>query len=326
VEKTNLTTTDVAKRLAQASGLRERDIGYAGMKDKVAVTRQWFSLCTKDETAATWDLGAGARILEATRHGNKLRTGHLIANRFRITLVDVPAGGVERATPILAQLKERGLPNYFGPQRFGYAGRNLEKSLHWLRSLSQEGPPADREDAPDRGRRSRKKGRKNDRFQNKLLPSVIQSEIFNRYLSARLVRPEELLLGEVVRLDQTGTSFVVEDVEKELVRFRAGDLHLSGPMIGPKGLHAQADAKKLEEEVVASLELSDASLEQLGQHAPGTRRDLFLYPEGLEVEAKGEHEFVLSFALPAGAYATQLLREFSGSAWESPRESASELT
>lgn len=327
VEKTNLTTIDVAGRIARAAGQRERDIGYAGMKDKVAITRQWFSLCTKEEPTG-FDLGPGARILQATRHKNKLRTGHLIGNRFSITLVDVPEDGQKSAAPIAEFLNQQGLPNYFGPQRFGSGGRNLEKAISWLNSLGEspkESAPDDRDD--DRNRRRRKKrGGPKDRFENKMFPSVIQSEIFNRYVAARLARSEELLAGEVVRLDQAGKCFVVQDVEVELPRLRSGDIHLTGPMMGPKGLQAEADARLLEEEVARTLELSEAQMTALGEQAPGTRRDLFLAPEELEVCAKGPEEIQLVFALPAGAFATQLVREFSGAGWDSPREAASELT
>src|SRR5690606_32149619 len=94
--------------------------------------------------------------------------------------------------------------------------------------------------------RKRHKGR---RFENKLLPSVLQSEIFNRYLAARLSQEAPLLAGEVVRLDGTGKSFVVEDPETELPRFQARDLHRTGPMVGPKGIQAAAEARALEDAV-----------------------------------------------------------------------------
>lgn len=320
VEKVGKNTNDVVKAIARAAGVKERDIGFAGMKDKNAITRQWFSLCRKESDGESWDLGPGITLLRQERHGNKLRTGHLIGNRFTITLVGALEDAFPRAQAIAAFLKENGLPNYFGAQRFGHRGKNLSQALTWLGGSGAEKAPEQGRDRRDRrGRRPQK-----DRFENKLLPSVIQSEIFNRYTFERLGRPEELLLGEVVRLDGTGKSFVVEDLEAELPRFRAKDLHRTGPMIGPKGLKAEHAARELEASVCAALALDEAALERLGQHAPGTRRDLMLLPEGLDLSQSEDGELVLSFTLPAGAYATGVLREFTGTEFSSPRENAAE--
>lgn len=327
IEKVGKNTADVVKAVARAAAVKERDIGFAGMKDKNAVTRQWLSLCRKESDAASWDLGPGINLLRQERHGNKLRTGHLIGNRFTIKLVETSEDGWSHAEAIAAFLKDQGLPNYFGPQRFGHRGKNLSQALSWIQEsvrgapgLEQAAEQRSREDGGDRRRPRRKKGR----FENKLLPSVIQSEIFNRYTAQRLARAEELLLGEVVRLDGTGKSFVVENVEVELPRYRANDLHRTGPMIGPKGLQAEHAAKELENSVSVSLGLDEHALEFLGQHAPGTRRDLMLVPEGLELTKGAKGEIVLTFSLPAGAYATGVLREFTGTDFLSPRESASE--
>lgn len=345
IEKRGVTTTEVAKRLARASGIRERDIGFAGMKDKQAVTRQWYSLCSPQLEPQGWDLGEGVTLLETTRHKNKLRTGHLIGNRFAITLVGVPDGALERAQEICGELQKNGLPNYFGPQRFGHGGKNLEEALLWLDQQKVSESRADQSaqpveqvahsveqtahadaGAPERRSRSRnrKKGRNNDtRFENKLMPSVIQSEIFNRYIALRLERPEPLLLGEVVRLDGAGKSFVVEDLAAELPRRLSGDIHLTGPMPGPKALHATDDALALEELAISGLGLDDQARTILAKHAPGARRDLVLYPEELKVSQDTEGELRVHFTLPAGAYATQLMREFSGADWQSPRGAAS---
>ena len=331
IEKRGLTTNEVAKRLSRASGIKERDIGFAGMKDKQAVTRQWFSLCSAELRPEEWDLGEGITLLETTRHKNKLRTGHLIGNRFAITLVGVPAGALSRAQEICQELHNSGLPNYFGPQRFGHGGRNLEEALRWLEQQKAEqnragetteaALPAEAA-VPERRNRSRnrKKGRgKDPRFENKMMPSVIQSEIFNRYIALRLERLEPLLLGEVVRLDGAGKSFVVEDLAAETPRRLSGDIHLTGPMPGPKTLHATDDALALEELAIAGLGLDEEAWSILAKHAPGARRDLMLHPEELKVSQEKEGELIVHFTLPAGAYATQLMREFSGADWQSPR-------
>lgn len=304
VEKRNKNTMDVVKAVARASNMRERDIGYAGMKDKNAVTRQWLSLCCKESDTTAWSLGPDIEILSTTRHGNKLRTGHLIGNRFEITLQGLEPDGLARARAIADFVKEEGVPNYFGAQRFGREGRNLAQALRWLGESRDEGAePGPR----DRRRRNKKQGR----FENKLLPSVVQSEVFNRYVAARLRIAEPLLEGEVVRLDGTGNCFVVENVENEMPRFVQKDLHLTGPMVGPKALAATSAASRLEQSITQELGLDDEALQLLGRHAPGTRRDVFIYPKDLEVRPLGDDSVVVSFELPAGAYATGVVRELT---------------
>lgn len=326
VEKRGVTTPEVAKRIARLASMRERDVGYAGLKDKNAVTRQWFSICTKEGDSEPWELGEGVSVLAVTRHQNKIRTGHLIGNRFIITLTDLPDGALERARSIAEILSKNGLVNYFGPQRFGFRGQNLAQAFEWLAisgaqsELVPESPVETGERVEEaRGKRQRRRKKPVGRFENKMLPSVLQSEIFNRYAHARSLRKDELLLGEVVRLHEAGKHFIVEDLEKELPRFQSGDLHLTGPLIGPKTLCAQHDARQIEEEILVELGLTPQQLETLGRAAPGARRDLRLYPENVVVESKNDDQIQISFGLPSGAYATQIIREFTGTAWDSPR-------
>jgi tRNA pseudouridine13 synthase len=288
-----LTTPELVRRLARACGVNERDVGYAGLKDKHAVTTQWLSLCTKTVISPELDLGPGVELVEVTRHDNKLRTGHLLGNRFTITLVGVHADALARAEAIAARLRADGLPNYFGAQRFGHGGRNLTDAISWLR----------------RGARGR------NRFEQKLFPSVVQSELFNRYLSARLALGNgELLEGEVVRLEGAGAMFRVDDVASEQPRFAARDLHLTGPMLGPKMRPAAGRALALEQSIVAELGLDEAMLGALGRLAPGARRDLFAPLKDLSIEAvtgRDEPALRLAFTLPAGGYATEVLRQLT---------------
>ncbi len=293
VQKRLLTTPELTRRLGKACGVNERDVGYAGLKDKYAVTTQWLSLATKTLITPELTLGEGVKILAVTRHDNKLRTGHLLGNKFTITLVGVTDEALDRALGIAERLRTRGLPNYFGAQRFGHAGRNLPDAISWLR----------------RG------GRGRNRFEQKLFPSVVQSELFNRYLSARLaLGAEQLIAGEVVRLEGAGAMFRVDDVEKEQPRFAARDLHLTGPMLGPKMRPAAADALALEQRITAELSLDEAMLGALGREAPGTRRDLFAPLPDLSIESvtgRNEPALRLSFTLPAGGYATEVLRQLT---------------
>ncbi len=291
IEKRGLTTPEVEKRLARALGIAPRDVGYAGMKDKHAVTRQWFSAISKS-TGEGLDLGPGIRILEVTRHDNKLRTGHLRGNRFAVTLHGVQNMGAAEA--LGAHLKSEGLANYFGGQRFGYGGQNLARALGQLR-----------------GERSPRSRGKSAHFDVKFHTSVVQAEIFNRYLMARRALPAPLLVGEVVRLDQSSRCFVVEDLAAELPRLEAGDIHPTGPILGPKTLRPQAEPLELEEQIVSELfEGDEAALARLFREAPGTRRDLVAELSELKLAETAPDQLVLEFELPSGSYATQLIREF----------------
>lgn len=295
VRKRGMTTRDAALSLSRAAGVQERDIGYAGMKDKHGVTSQWLSLPGNAKAPDGWALPPELTLLESSRHGNKLRTGHLRGNRFRIGLTGTAPGAAENARAILALLAGRGHANYFGTQRFGREGRNLAEALGWL-SGSERLP---------RGR---------ERFLVKLYASVVQAEVFNRYATKRLeAGVERLLSGEVVRLAGAGASFVVKDVEAEAPRLAARDLCLTGPMPGPKMRAAEAAASELEASVLAELGLGEAALKELGRHAPGTRRDLLVPLEDAKVSEETDR-LVLEFGLPAGSYATGVVRELTRAA------------
>lgn len=297
VQKRGLTTPELVQRVARAAGVKERDVGYAGLKDKHAVTRQWLSLPIQARPADEWELPDSIELVEVTRHNNKLRTGHLTGNRFTIRVVEVPEGGCERARAIAAALQSSGLPNYFGEQRFGYAGKNLDHATQWLAR-----PPA--------------RNRKKSRFHDKLYPSVLQAEVFNRYLTARAAFGfEQLIQGEVVRLAGSGSVFVVEDVEAESPRLAQNDIVLTGPLFGPRAVAARHTAADLEAEAVATLGFETEQLDRLGKSARGTRRDLVVSLDDLTFRELGSNAWSVSFSLPAGSYATQLLRELTGSQW-----------
>jgi tRNA pseudouridine13 synthase len=206
--------------------------------------------------------------------------------------VNADASSLERARAILTRLERCGFLNYFGEQRFGRAGDNLEHALGWL----QRGAPV----SGPRGR-----------FLRKLYPSVVQAEIFNRYVTARLARGlDQLLRGEVVRLSGSASMFVVEDVDREGPRLQQRDIVPTGPLPGPKMKRAMGQAAELEAAVVAELGLGDEQRALLERLAPGTRRDVLVYPERLEVRLE-DSRLVLEFFLPSGSYATEVLRELT---------------
>ncbi|HEX4339277.1 MAG TPA: tRNA pseudouridine(13) synthase TruD [Polyangiaceae bacterium] len=314
VKKRLMTTREAVGALARAAGVPQSEIGTAGMKDKHAVTTQWMSLpARRAKPLEAWALADGLSILESTRHGNKLRTGHLKGNLFRIRLVDVVENAESNAVAIAARLRERGLPNYFGAQRFGRDGANLASAVDWL-------------EAEARGDRGRVPP-----FERKLYASVVQAEVYNRYVTARMERGlERPLIGEVVRLEGTGSMFAVEDQEKELPRWMSKDIHPTGPMIGPKMRKALGEALALEEASIASVGLTGDALTALGRHADGTRRDVLLHIPTLRVSAAstqdgtgaastgnaaGGRTLTLELELPSGSYATEVVREFSREAF-----------
>jgi tRNA pseudouridine13 synthase len=291
LEKTSATTSELVSAVARAAHVAERDIGVAGQKDKHAITTQWLSVPHGAEPPETWVLPPHFRLLEHTRHGNKLRTGHLKGNRFRIRLVDTQADALSAAEGLVARLNQVGLRNFFGAQRFGAAAHNLSRALETLRA----------------GRWGRLAPN-----QRKFNVSVIQSEVFNRYLCTRAeLGLERVLEGDVVRLAGSQSVFLVEDVAAVQSRLDARDVFLTGPIAGPKTRSSAGVPLELERAAMAPLELSEAELALLGRDGPGTRRDLIVLPSGLTAHAPSKSEIILEFELGAGSYATQVIRLFT---------------
>jgi tRNA pseudouridine13 synthase len=297
IEKRSLTTPEALHTIARAAGVSERDLGCAGMKDKHAVTTQWVSLPGRARAPESWTLPENVRVLEVTRHGNKLRTGQLSGNRFRLRLRGAAPADEARARAITEALATRGLPNYFGPQRFGRDGNNFAAAVDWLAGGARlQGPRA--------------------RFYRKLYPSVIQSEIFNRYLTLRTQRGLDTLQpGEVVRLAHSRAVFLVEDAAQEQPRLSAREIRLTGPMPGPRMRAAEGMALELEREAREAAGVSEEQLAALAEFVDGTRRDLLVWPEELQVDREAEDVLVVAFTLPSGSYATQVLRELTHAAW-----------
>jgi tRNA pseudouridine13 synthase len=291
VEKKGLGTPEAVRRLARALEVPERDLGYAGLKDRHATTRQWISVPAVAPEVALAVSGSELRVLEARRHGNKLRTGHLRGNRFEVVLTEVePAEGAALAAE-LAALGRQGLPNTFGPQRFGAAGDNVAVGLAILR-----------------GERRERDGRR-----RRLMLSAVQSEIFNRALARRAaggllrVRP-----GDVLQKTASGGMFVTEDPARDQLRVDAGELVPTGPMPGSREMEPPpgSEAALLEDQAVAEVGVTRAELAGAGRELPGARRPV-LIPVTLDdpavVPDAALRTLRLRFALPAGSYATVVL-------------------
>jgi Uncharacterized conserved protein len=287
LRRSGLTTRQVVDELARRFGLSTGAIGYAGLKDKEAVTTQTFSLESplgENEVRAIMADGPW-ETLAVSRHRNKLKVGHLLGNRFLVVLSE-PGGSLEQALALAEELRAGGVPNYFGPQRFGQEGDNAAVGLELLRS-------------------NRKPGRN---WRDKFLLSALQSLIYNHYLALRIKRClfETVLTGDVCKKYATGGLFVSEDGAVETERLRAGELSHTGPIFGAKMKAASGPAAELEAEALAELELSPAEAARAGV---GDRRLGRLLIPDLAV-AEVENGLAFSFALPKGAYATSVMREF----------------
>lgn len=289
VEKRDLTTIELARRLARACDVSPRDVGYAGMKDRIAVTRQWLSVHLPGREAPA-DLEARlgdtpVRLLAISRHPRKLKRGVHRGNRFRLRItgpvVDHPALA-ER----WALLCREGVPNYFGPQRFGPQGRNLARACGILA----------------RG------WRKRDDRQGVLL-SCARSYLFNELLARRLRQGDwpRALSGDVMMLDGTHSQFVVDAVDDDLrSRVARRDVHPTGVLWGEGKSVAADEAAGYERWLAETYPALCEALMRTGVRLARRALRVTLTDPSLEAADDG---VVLDFELPRGAFATAVLRE-----------------
>lgn len=290
VEKRELTTRDLVLTLIR-QGLKENEIGVAGLKDKHAVTKQWLSVPNRraDALEALAEL-PGVQVLGRSRHRNKLGIGHLRGNRFTIR---VRGGDPARAEAVLDVLQAQGVPNYFGPQRFGRFGTNALDGLKLIRGEHVAG------------------GHRLKRF----FLSALQSLLFNHMLATRLQRG---LFGGVVTGDwakkrDTGGVFMVEDAPAETPRARSGDISATLPLYGKKVRVSSLEAGVLEHETLAYFGLTWADFTA----RKGSRRPsrIFLEDVSLAPEPDG---FTLALTLQKGSFATSVLREVTKTEVDEP--------
>jgi tRNA pseudouridine13 synthase len=296
LEKRGMGAEFFLRQVAQRLDLRSGDVGSAGLKDRHAVTRQWISVPAVAEPRLAHLEGEGIRVLRVSRHGNKLRPGHLHGNRFRVVIRDVCPGA--DAAAIARRLREQGLPNFYGPQRFGKGGETLALGLALLRD---EPPPLLSD-----GRRANLR----NPFLRKLALSAVQSALFNQYLSQRMTDGllHRVLAGDVMAKWPFGGMFVAEDVAAEQVRFERHEIVSAGPLFGRKTFPARQEAAARESAVLASAGCTASAFARFGKLLMGTRRHNLVYVVDLQVDAQLEG-LQLTFTLPAGSYATVLLHE-----------------
>lgn len=291
VRKRGIATMAAVARLAEALRRPEREFGYAGLKDAFAITEQWISIGGVPDAAVAALQIEGLEVIEVSRHGNKLKLGHLRGNHFDILLRGVDPAHVDALRQNLAALERDGCPNYFGEQRFGKRGANLDKGMRILRGNPRQAARA----IPKRLLR--------------LLISAVQSEVFNRVLVQRLDRIAVLLPGDVAILHRNGAAFAVQDVALEQPRCAAFEISPSGPLPGPKCLVASGEPGAMEAAALAALDLDPALFGNVPHGTnDGERRPLRVQVTDPELSAEGDG-VRLRFALPKGSYATAVLRE-----------------
>lgn len=285
LRKSGLNTAYVAEQLARFAGVHPRAVTFSGRKDKYAVTEQWFGVHIPGKHDPDWkDFSlSGARILAAKRHNKKLRTGIHKGNKFELVLRDLKhSDALQQRLEKLSQ----GVPNYFGPQRFGINNGNLHLGLRML-----EG-----ETIRNRQKRS-------------MAISALRAWLFNQTLSERirLGHFDKILTGDIMVLSGSNSYFCAETMDEELnSRLQSGDILLSAPLWGQGLPDSRSEALKFEQEVAGQYEILSKALEELGLKQD--RRAISLLPHDLQWQI-AEDTLRLTFSLPPGGFATALVRE-----------------
>jgi tRNA pseudouridine13 synthase len=305
VRKKELTTWEMVKILSEHLGIKQREIGYAGLKDKHAMTMQYVSFPARLEPRLSHFAHEQIKILSTTRHTNKIRIGHLKGNRFSLRFKKVLGIQQTKIDSVLDWIEANGVPNYFGDQRFGVDGNNWELGKAIVEGRYRE-----------RNRRTRE-----------FLISAYQSYLFNGWLSRRIEMSRllesfseteteqvlglargtlagtksqlhffKLLSGDVMMHYPFGRIFHAEDVADEAIKFHARDRSPTGLIPGKRAQRALGSAREFESEYDVAI----------GED--GSRRYAWIFPdEILRKYLPEKAHFELSFTLPKGAYATNVV-------------------
>lgn len=288
IEKRDMGAQFFTSQLGRRLDLPNGEIGSAGLKDRRAVTRQWISVPQRAEPHLPKIDGDGMKLLDVKRHSNKLRPGHLRGNRFTIVVREASDTGLSL---ILERLRQHGLPNFYGTQRFGRDGDTLQIGLDQLLKTPGARPVR-------------------NSFLKKLSLSAVQSALFNAYLAGRMADGllTTVLHGDVMGKLPAGGIFTAEDLVVEQGRFDRREIVTQGPIFGTKMFPAKEAAAAREAALLEAVGFSRATFAGFGKLLLGTRRHNLVYVDDLAAEqtAGGVR---LTFTLPAGSYATVLLRE-----------------
>jgi tRNA pseudouridine13 synthase len=347
LEKRGLSTPQAVSAVARALGVPAGAIGYAGLKDARAITRQVISIDgVQPAQVEALDL-PGIQILWVNRHRNKLKTGHLAGNRFTLRVRDVSRDILPAAEAVLDELRRRGVPNYFGEQRFGGRGNTHRLGAALLRGDAQaflseylgRPQPGERADAqaarsafdagdyaaalaqwPPSLRDERRvlaalarhgnveqALRALDKKLRGLFISAYQSHLFNRLLAQRIQTLDRLQSGDVAFIHASGAAFVVQDAALEQPRADRFEISPSGPLFGPKCLLAEGVPGQQERAALEESGLSLAEFRLPGLKFKGARRP-FRIPLA-DGQVGWDDGLMIGFRLPPGSYATGVLRE-----------------
>lgn len=291
IEKRGLNTADIVRGLSKLAAVPERDIGFCGLKDKHAVTRQWFSVGLAGRAEPDWRLleSDSIRVLQQHRHLRKLRRGVHRGNRFQLRLRELQ-GVREDLEQHLQRVKAAGVPNYFGEQRFGHAGGNLSGALAWLTGSAP---------TPRRQRKS-------------LYLSAARSFLFNQLLAARVGEQswEAPQAGDVCILNGSRSFFTCDGSESDLQHRAAhADLHLGLPLWGRGKRAAATGVQVREDHCIQAWSALGLALEQKGVQL--AYRPARLIADDFCWEFCDDGQLQLSFELVSGGFATAVLRELA---------------
>ena len=309
IRKKSLSTNEMIGQIARYLGIKNRDIGYAGMKDKHAMTKQYISIHKQHEEAMDNFNVDGIKIISKTFHNNKIRIGHLRGNRFYIKVKKVNPTSAAKIDEALKNIANDGMPNFFGYQRFGNDGDN-----HILGEKLAKGEARER----------------NPRVKT-LLINAYQSHLFNLWLSRRLEinslvssfkveeittllnmpndevkkmktqkHPFKLISGDIMEHYPNGKLFDLEETEEDFRRFNEHDISVTGLLCGKKVRVASGNAGEIEKDFDDEI------------NADGARRYAWVYPTDVEGRFNPvEAQYEMNFTLPKGSYATVLIEEIA---------------
>ncbi len=289
LRKRDITTPALARQLARLADVPMRDIGYAGLKDRRAVTEQWFSVRLAGRPEPDWQQLEGDTVClcQYARHERKLKRGALRGNAFRL-VISATEGERLAAEQRLQQLANHGVPNYFGAQRFGRHGSNLHTAQRLFAVPRLRLP----------------------RTERSLALSAARALLFNRVLSMRIERAcwNRPLPGDALQLAGSNSFFVNEVIDQDLLRrVEVHDVHPTGPLCGRGETPVTLDCLRLETAVLADYGEWIDGLVHAGLRQ--ARRALRVMPAGLSWRWLDDDSLELTFSLPAGSYATAVLRE-----------------
>jgi len=289
IKKTGENTDWVAGLLAKIANVPRKDVSFAGMKDRNAVTTQWFSVQMPGREAPDWQkaLPESIYILDEKRHNRKLRRGTLDGNHFKITIRDY-AGEEKELNQGIEQIRQKGIPNYFGEQRFGHNGLNVQKAEQWFKGEFK---------VKSRQKRS-------------IYLSAARSWIFNHVLSERVKNGtwNKAIDGDVFMLDGTKSCFTEPLTSEIIKRIEQLDLHPTGVLWGRGRLSSQSEIAHLEMQIAEKFQNLCDGLERNGLKQE--RKSLRLTVKNLNYSIDNKEKIVvINFSLPAGTYATSVLEE-----------------